>query len=57
MSPAIGEGGHIGFSADPGRGRRRDSFFLPYFLNPWVELYHTGTDTSLGQGKGLIKFW
>ena len=51
-----GEGGHIGFSADPGRRRRLGSLYPPYFLNQWVELYHTCMDTSLGQAKGLIKF-
>ena len=28
-------GGHIGFSADPGCRRRRDSLYPPYFLNQW----------------------
>ena len=46
---------HIGFSPDP--GRRRDSLYPPYFLNQLVEFYHTCMDTSLGQGRGLIKFW
>ena len=45
------KGGHIGFSADPGRRRRRDSF-----LN-FLEFYQTCMDTSLGQAKELIKFW
>ena len=47
-----GEGGNIGFSADPGRRRRRDSLYPPYFLNQWVKFYHT----SVGQAKRLIKF-
>ena len=52
-----GEGGHISFSADPGRRRRRDSLVSPYLLNQWVEFYQTCMDISLGQAKELIKFW
>ena len=55
--PAKGEGGHISFSADPGRRCRRDSLYPPYFLNQWVEFYQTCMDTSLGQANELIKFW
>ena len=40
------KGGHIGFSVDPGR-RRLGSLYPPYFLNQWVEFYHTCMDTSL----------
>ena len=57
VPPTKGEGGHISFSVDPGRRRRRDSLYLPYFLNQWVEFYQTCMDTSLGQAKKLIKFW
>ena len=32
MSPTKGEGGHINFSADPGRRRRRDSLVSTIFL-------------------------
>ena len=28
-----------------------------YLLNQWLEFYQTSTDTSLGQGKELIRFW
>ena len=52
MSPTKGEGGHISFSADP--GRRRDSLYPPYFLKQWVEFYQTCLDTLLGQAKELI---
>ena len=51
-----GWGGHIGFSADPGRQRRHDSLYPPYFVNQWGEFYQTCMDTSLGQAKELIKF-
>ena len=45
-----GGGGHIDFSADPGRRRWRrcDSLYPPYFLNLLVEFYQTSMDTSLG---------
>ena len=26
-------------------------------LNQWLEFYQTSTDTSLGQGKEVIRFW
>ena len=56
MSPTKGEGGHISFSVDHRRRRRRDSLYPPYFLYQWVEFYQTCMDTSLGQAKELIKF-
>ena len=28
-----------------------------YTLNQWLELYQTSTDTSLGYGKEVIRFW
>ena len=28
-----------------------------YLLNQWLEFYQTSTDTSLGQGKEVIRFW
>ena len=31
VPPTKSEGGHIGSSADPGRRRRRDSLYPPYF--------------------------
>ena len=55
-SPTKSEGGHISFSAAPGRQRRRDNLYPPYFLSQWVEFYQTCMDTSLGQAKELIKF-
>ena len=28
-----------------------------YLFNQWLELYQISTDTSLGQGKEVIRFW
>ena len=47
--PTKGEGGHISFSADPGRRRRRDTFLSTIFLEslggflPDLHGYITGT--------------
>ena len=46
MSPSTkGEGGHIGFNADPGCGC--DSLYPSYFVDQWVEFYHTCMDTII----------
>ena len=42
---------------NPGVGVGVTSLCPPYFLNQWVEFYHTCMDTLLGQAKELIKFW
>ena len=28
-----------------------------YLLHQWLEFYQTSTDTSLEQGKEMIRFW
>ena len=28
-----------------------------YLLNGWVDVYQTGTDKSVGDGKELVRFW
>ena len=55
MPPPKVKGGHISFSADPGRRRRRDSLYPPYLLNQRVEFYQTCMDTSL-DAKELMTF-
>ena len=50
--PTKGEGGHSGFNVDLGLPGRCNSLYPPYFLNQWVECYH-----SLEKTKGLIKSW
>ena len=40
------------------RQRRRRSFLsAQYLLNHWMDLDQTGTETSLGQPNGVIRFW
>ena len=56
MSPTEWEGGHIAFGADPvGVGV---AFCLhSCLLNQYVDFDQTCTDTSLGGGKEVIRFW
>ena len=36
---------------------REKSLCAHYMLNQWLEFFQTSTDTSLGHGKEVIRFW
>ena len=39
------------------RRRRRSFLSARYLLNHWMDLDQTGTEPSLGQPNGVIRFW